>query len=182
VTPKVWSQAIETALGGNAGHGTRVAAAERALATARAQGWNDNRLAFSHFALARLYVAIDPLRAVKEFTAAARLYRSLPGGHIHVAHIDMQLAAIAVAKGQPNEAIQFANRALPVIERAQNAALLATVMLIKAEAYDLLGQSQQADALRLDSGAWARYGFGSDAATQSRMREISALGSRGRRS
>ena len=180
-TPNSWSDAIEMALGGRAGQGARIKAAERALMGAHAQGWRDGRLAFSHFAAGRLYVASDPARAVRELTEAARIYRAQPGGAVQVAHVDMQLAAIAVAMGNPGQAIAFADRAIPVIRQAENASLLATVMLIKAEALDQTGRSADAAALRLDSQAWARYGFGSEASTRARLREIAALGARGRR-
>lgn len=179
-TPKSWSSAIETALMGS-GQGARRAAADRALMVARAQGWTDGRLAFSHFAIARLYVGSDRARAVEEFTRAAEIYRRLPGGAIHVAHIDMQLAAIAVANGQPEQALAFADRAAPVVRGAQNYALLATVQLIKAEALELMGRDAEAEALRVDSQQWSRYGFGSDAQVRARKREIAALGASGSR-
>jgi hypothetical protein len=180
-TPKSWSSAIETALMGGGGQGARRAAADRALMIARAQGWTDGRLAFSHFAIARLYVGSDRARAVEEFTRAAEIYRRLPGGAVHVAHIDMQLAAIAVANGQPEQALAFADRAAPVVRRGQNYALLATVQLIKAEALEMMGRTAEAEALRVDSQQWARYGFGSDAQVRARTREIAALGASGSR-
>ena len=181
-TPKSWKTAIETALGaGGAGQGARRAAADRALMIARAQGWTDGRLAFSHFAIARLYVTSDRARAVEEFSRAAKIYRGLPGAEVQVAHIDMQLAAIAVASGQPEQALAFADRAIPVVRRAQNYALLATVQLVKAEALDLLGRGSEADTLRMDSRRWAGYGFGSDAQVRARTREIAALGAQGSR-
>lgn len=180
-TPKSWTSAIETALMGGTGQGARRAAADRALMIARAQGWTDGRLAFSHFAIARLYVGSDRARAVEEFTRAAEIYRRLPGGAIHVAHIDMQLAAIAVASGEPEKAILFADRAAPVVRAGQNYALLATVELIKAEALELMGRTAEAEALRVDSQQWARYGFGSDAQVRARTREIAALGASGSR-
>ena len=180
-TPKSWKTAIETALGAGGGQAARRAAADRALMIARAQGWTDGRLAFSHFAIARLYVASDRTRAVEEFSRAAKIYRSLPGAEVQVAHIDMQLAAIAVASGQPEQALAFADRAIPVVRRAQNYALLATVQLVKAEALDLLGRGSEADTLRMDSRRWAGYGFGSDAQVRARTREIAALGAQGSR-
>ncbi len=175
-TPRVWITAIETAITTGGPQASRRAAAERALALAQAQGWQDARLAFSHFALARLYVGADRDRALAEFTQAARIYASLPGGAIHVAHIDMQLAAMAVASGQPDRAIQLADRAIPAIRAAQNQALLATILLIKAEALDMLGLGAQARAVRVDSASAARYGFGTEAQVRARQREISALG------
>ncbi|MBK6468419.1 MAG: DUF2927 domain-containing protein [Rhodobacter sp.] len=180
-TPKSWKTAIETALGAGGGQGARRAAADRALMIARAQGWTDGRLAFSHFAVARLYVGSDRPRAVEEFSRAAEIYRRLPGAQIHVAHIEMQLAAIAVANAEPQKALAFADRAIPVVRAAQNYALLATVQLIKAEALDMLGRSAEAQALRVDSQQWARYGFGSDAQVRARTREIAALGAQGSR-
>lgn len=148
---------------------------------ARAQGWTDGRLAFSHFAIARLYVGSDRALAVDEFTRAAEIYRRLPGAAIQVAHIEMQLAALAVAAGEPQKALALADSAIPVVRAGQNYALLATVQLIKAEALEILGRNAEADALRVDSQQWARYGFGSDAQVRARTREIAALGARGTR-
>ncbi|MGA0539144.1 DUF2927 domain-containing protein [Neotabrizicola sp. VNH66] len=180
-TPRSWTQAIEGALGGKGSAGARRGAAERALAIAAAQGWRDGRMAFSHFALARLLVSTDRARAVEEFTRASAIYRGLPGGAVQVAHIDMQLAAIAVASGQPEQALRFADRALPVIRAAENHALAATVLLIRAEALDLLGRGAEAARARVDSQADARYGFGTEAQIRARTREIAALGARGSR-
>ena len=181
VTTKAWKTAIETALGGGAGQGARRAAADRALMIARAQGWTDGRLAFSHFAIARHYVGSDRTLAVEEFNRAVDIYRRLPGAAVQVAHIEMQLAAIAVANGQPQQAITLADRVIPVVRGAQNYALLATTQLIKAEALDMLGRGSEAKALRVDSQQSARYGFGSDAQVRARTREIAALGARGSR-
>ncbi len=126
---------------------------------ARAQGWTDGRLAFSHFAIARLYVGSDRARAVVEFTRAAEIYRRLPGGAIHVAHIDMQLAAIAVANGQPEQALAFADRAHSCPRRAElcPAGHRAADQGGSAGAY---GPRCRGKALRVDSQQWARYGFG----------------------
>ena len=55
------------------------------------------------------------------------------------------------------------------------------MQLIKAEALEILGRNAEADALRVDSQQWARYGFGSDAQVRARTREIAALGARGTR-
>lgn len=181
MSTKAWKSAIETALGSNSGQTTRRAAAERSLMIARAQGWSDGRLAFSHFAIARLYVGSDRALAVQEFTRAAEIYRRQPGASLQVAHIEMQLAAIAVANGQPQQAIAFADRAIPVVRGGENYALLATTQLIKAEALDMLGRGIEAQALRVDSQQSARYGFGSDAQVRARTREIAALGARGSR-
>ena len=53
-------------------------------------------------------------------------------------------------------------------------------MMLKAEALDLEGRHGEAEAVRLDSLGWARYGFGSDYAVRARMRDIAALSPRAR--
>ncbi len=178
-TPKAWTAAIETALGRQGGIAARRQAAERALAMAKAAGWADNRLAFSHFAVARLNVGSDAVRALAQFSAAAAIYSRQPGGEVHVAHIEMQLAAMALASGNATEVIRLTDNAIPIVQRHENAALLATLMLIRAEALDQLGDAPAAAALRLDSQPWARYGFGSDAVVKARMRDIAIVADRG---
>jgi ATP/maltotriose-dependent transcriptional regulator MalT len=151
------------------------------VSIANAQGWSDGRMAFSQYALGRAQVTSNPEAAVRAFTRAAEIYRTLPGGQVHGAHVDMQLAAVALANGQPGQAVQFADRAIPVVRQSQNAALLATLMLLKAEALDAQGKVAEARAMRLDSLGWARYGFGPEAQVRARMAEVAALGARGRR-
>ena len=65
-----------------------------------------------------------------------------------------------------------------IAERHENAALLATLMMLQAEALDLAGRTDEARAVRLDSIGWARYGFGADWAVRAKMSEISALSPR----
>ncbi len=179
IAPRSGVAAVEQSFGLRGGNAK--AAAEKMLSIAMAQGWSDGRMAFSYYALGRSQITSDPAAAVKAFSQAARIYNSLPGGAVHAAHVDMQLAAIALSTGQSAQAIQFVDRAIPVIKQAENAAMLATLMLIKAEAHEALGHAAEARALRLDSLGWARYGFGSEAQVRARMSEISALGNRGRR-
>lgn len=179
IAPRSWVTAVEQTFGVRGG--SSKAAAERMLSIAMAQGWHDGRLAFSYYAVGRSQLTANPEAAVQAFDQAGRIYRTMPGGQVHAAHVDMQLAAIALSTGQPGQAIAFADRAIPVVKRAENAALLATLMLLKAEAHENLGQLAEARALRLDSLGWARYGFGSEAQVRARMSEISSLGARGRR-
>lgn len=177
--PSPWVKAIETALGRSGSDAARMAAADQSLRLAEAAGWQDGRLAFSHFAIARLSAASDPDRAADAFARAAAIYgRQAPGG-LQVAHIDMQLAALALSAGQPDSALQLADRALPVVKTSQNAALLATLMLIKAEALERLGDTAGAEALRMDSQPLARYGFGAETVVKARMRRIAAVGEDG---
>jgi hypothetical protein len=177
-TPADWTRAIETALGRSGSLASRQSAADRALGIAQAAGWRDNRLAFSHFAVGRLLTASDPARAQAAFAQAAAIYAALPGGELQLAHVDMQVAVMALAGGAPEEAARLADRAMPVVRRYDNMALLATLMLIKAEALEALGNPQAAAALRMDSAPYARYGFGSESMVRSRMRDIAAVADR----
>jgi hypothetical protein len=173
-----WTQAIETALGRQGSLATRRAAAERALALAQSYGWQDNRTAFSLFAVGRLAAGSDPARALDAFQAASAIYARLPGGEVHLAHVDMQLAAMALAGGLPEEAARLAERALPAVRANRNAALQTTLMLIQAEAMERLGNPAAAAALRMDSEPFARYGFGPDNVVKARMRDIAAVADR----
>jgi tetratricopeptide (TPR) repeat protein len=180
-TPADWTRAIETALGRNGSLQARKAAAERALSLAQAEGWTDGRAAFSYFALGRIMAGTEPERALDAFRRAGAIYAGLPGGGVQVAHVDMQLAAMALAGGLAEEAVQLADRAIPTVESSQNFALLATLMLIKAEALEQLGNPKAAADLRMDSAPYARYGFGPDSVVRDRMRDIASVASRAKK-
>ncbi len=114
------SRPWKSALGPRGGSAGRLSAAQNALAIAHAQGWRDSRLAFSWFAVGRLSVGSDPMAASRAFAEAARIYRSLPGAHVHAAHVDMQMAgAGAEDKGDATRALQMTDRALPVVRAAE---------------------------------------------------------------
>lgn len=177
-TPADWTREIEAALGRKGPLAPRQAAAGRALQIALAAGWQDSRTAFSWFAVGKLAAGTDPARALDAFDQAAAIYGRLPGGQVQLAHVDMQLAAMALAAGLPDEAARIAERAIPAVRAQGNAALLATLMLIEAEALERLGDSAGAAALRLDSAPYARYGFGPDSVVAARMRDIAAVANR----
>lgn len=122
--------------------------AEKALSLALSAGWQDSRTAFSYFAVGRLLAGSDP---DARLTPLQRLRRSMPGcrGDLQMAHVDMQLAAVALASGLSDDAIRLADRAIPVVRQYENYALLATLMLIKAEALEQQGETAAAAALRL---------------------------------
>jgi hypothetical protein len=166
---------METALGPKGTPDQRRSAARQALQIARSQGWADSRLGFSFFAVGRLGLADDADAAVGALADAARIYRTLPDAGIHVAHIDVQMAALALSAGQPADAIKLANRAMPAVTRSENAALLASLLMIKAEALEMTGNPVQAQALRLDSLGWARYGFGTEDEVRRHLTEFSVL-------
>ncbi|MFC2979835.1 DUF2927 domain-containing protein [Roseicyclus marinus] len=174
-TPRAWIEAIETALGPGTRDGLRVAAAERAVSIAVQEGLTDARLAFSYFALGRLALGTDVERSVSAFLAASDIYDGIAPGGIHSAHIDMQLAAFALSSGRADEALRLSGRAMPAATQAQNASLLSTLLMIRAEALDALGRASEARQVRLDSLAWGRYGFGNSAAVGARLTEVAAL-------
>lgn len=174
-TPRVWLDVVAQALKSGAPAAQRLAAAQRALALAQQAGWQDNRLGFAWFILGRLQAPHDPVAAERSYEAAARVYESLPDNGVHLVHALMQLAAIALATGQTDRAITLADQALPLAEQSQNASLLATLSLIKAEALDRQGHKDEAAALRLQSLPAARYGFGAPAEVRARAAEIAAI-------
>lgn len=178
-TPRQWTNAIEVALGTRGGLPAREQAARQAIAIAEGEGWYDARLALGHFALGRLLLTRDPETALAAFAQAGRIYRSLPGGEVHAAHVEMQLAAYDLATGNFARTLSRIDAVLPVVAASENAALMATLLMMKAEALEGLGRPREADAVRLDSRGWGRYGFGSDAQVRARMAEIAVLARRG---
>ena len=180
IAPRAWVDAVEGALSPRSSDATRRRAAERMLSIARAQGWQDNRLAFSWFAMGRAQVDQDIGAATRAFRAAQTIWQRLPGGEVRVAHIDMQLAAFALSDGRFAEALALTDRAIPVVRRAENAALLATLLMIRSEANIALNRPAEAEAARLDSLGWARYGFGTESEVRARLSDISDLAAKGR--
>jgi hypothetical protein len=71
--------------------------------------------------------------------------------------------------------LDLVNSALPAATRAENAGLLATLLMIKAEALEAVDRSSEAYAVRLDSLGWGRYGFGSSTEVQARLTEVASL-------
>jgi ATP/maltotriose-dependent transcriptional regulator MalT len=142
---------------------------------AAAEGWRDHRLAFSHFALGRIAQHADPQLARRAFERADRIYADVPGGALHRAFVGAQLAAYALAEGDAAQVRRLTERHLPVAKRHENAMLLATLMMLRAEALEMQGHRADARAVRLDSLGWARYGFGPEWAVRAKLREIAAL-------
>ena len=62
-----------------------------------------------------------------------------------------------------------------VAERFENAALVATLKMLQAEALEIENRVAEARSVRLDSLGWARYGYGADWAVQAKLREVGAL-------
>ncbi len=174
-TPRAWIDAIETALGPKGRPAARLQAAKQAVTISKSRGWSDNRAAFALYALGRLSLSAEPELSLASFLEASRLYRANPETQIQAAHVAMQLAAFSLSAGQADGTIGLIDEVLPAVRRAENAALLSTLLLLKAEAYELMGRSSEANAVRTEALGWARYGFGSDAVVRARVSEISSL-------
>ena len=174
-TPRAWIDAVQTALGPDTPTPARRGAAATAAQIAQAQGWMDHRLAFSQYMLGRILQGSDPAGAQPYFNAATAILSRSPLTRLHQAHVVTQTAAYAIATGNGAQALAQIEPMLDVAARSENAALLSTLMLLKAEALDQTGRPDQAQSVRLDSLGWARYGFGSDWAVRTKMREIAAL-------
>ena len=180
-TPRPWIEAIQTALGpGSSGPGRRAAAAE-ALAIARGLNWQDHRRGFSHYAMGRILQPDDSAAARRHFIEADRYFAASPETALHRAYVASQLAAYALSEGRADEAIKLSTAHLDTVVLHENAALLATLMMLRAEALDLSGRVSEGRDVRLDSLGWARYGFGSDWEVRAKLREIATLNPLNRR-
>ena len=166
-----WSRLMSAALRPGA-VGPRRARAARAAE--QALRYPDARRAFALYAYGRLSLSTDGAAALAAFLEASDIYERA-GLDLQEAHVALQLAAFSLSAGRAETAIAIAKEHAPVARAAQNAALLASFGLIEAEALDTLGRADEAEALRVDSLGWARYGFGSGAALQTRVAEIRGL-------
>lgn len=174
-TPRIWIDAVQTALGPGANAAQRRQAATEALKTATAMGWTDHRRAFSHYAMGRLLQSVDPASAQDHFVLAQRYFGTRPDTALHRAYVASQLAAYAISAGRADDALYLLQPHLNTASVHENAALLATLMMLRAEALDLAGRPTEARSVRLDSLGWARYGFGADWAVRAKLREVGSL-------
>ena len=174
-TNRDWIDSVQTALSGAATPSRRRAAAQRAIQLGEAFGWGGTREAFAHYAHGRLQVGNNSELALASFNTADQIYRATPSTQIHAAHIAVQRAAFALRAGDAEAVLALTNNGIPLAREHQNAALLSTLMMFKAEALRLQGNTVEADAVLMDSLGWARYGFGQDVFVQARLNEIRAL-------
>jgi len=136
----------------------------------------------------RTYYAQELRNGMSQSEVAMRLpgllARMNPAGELRIGdlaadtsreHIAVQKAAFAMASGDARQTLVLVENAIPVANAHQNAALLSTLMMFKAEALEMMGNADAGAAVRLDSLGWARYGFGSDQNVAARLSEIAAL-------
>jgi hypothetical protein len=176
-TSRDWIDAVKSALGPRGSTAARQREAARALAIARAAGWRDTRLGFSWYVVGRLAVEDDPDAALVAFGNAHALYRrALGADSIQAANVAMQLAAFALLADNSEAALALIDESLPAARETQNAALLATLLFVRAEALARQDRENAAQAARVDSLGWARYGFGTaEAAELGRIRPARRL-------
>ena len=174
-TSRDWINAIENALSSGSSPAVRRQSAERAIGLARAFNWDGTREGFGYYAYGRLQMRNDPQAAYTAFQQAYNSFGTAPTLRLHSAHVALQLATFSLTSGDVTTTLNLVNSALPVATRAENAALMASLLMVRAGALELSGQSQEAAAARLDSLGWARYAFGSENNVRARMAEIAAL-------
>lgn len=171
-----YAEAIDAALAGERADAARRTAAAGAAEITRGRG--DPEEAFALYVLGRLTLGSDTAAAARAFGRAGAIYARSPVTAIHAAHVGVQEAALALRAGEPARAAAIAGRHRPAARRGQNAALLATLGLIEAEALEAMGRRSASRALRLDSLGWARYGFGGPEEIAARLSEVAALAPR----
>ena len=93
----------------------------------------------------------------------------------------MQLAAFALSAGHHDRVLTLTDSAIPVARSHHKATLLASLLAMRAEALEAAGNSPAAGSARLDSLAWARYAFGSEAQVRARLSDIAILARQGGR-
>ncbi|UWQ19343.1 DUF2927 domain-containing protein [Jannaschia sp. M317] len=169
-----WQEALKGALSPVGSDRARLAAARQATALAQKADWQDGRLAFSHLAKGRAALAMSPDEAITAFLEAGTQFRALYGDGIHAAHVAVQMGAFALTTGQAEQALRILDRAIPAADDAQNAVLLATLLLLRAEAMEMQGARSEAARTRREGLAWGRYAWG-DAVLARRMAEVAAL-------
>ncbi len=174
-TPRAWTVAVETALG-TPNRRRAFALSQDALGIAIRSGWRDERLAFSLFLAARFAPEGEGRRAIEALTQAAQLYGARPGGQVPRAHVELHLAAQALASEQYPLVLRLTDTAMPPAHRSENGALLSSLMLLRAQALERMGRMPEAERLRAQAIPFAIYGFGSVEAAQGRRDEIAALG------
>ncbi|CTQ48869.1 DUF2927 domain-containing protein [Jannaschia donghaensis] len=155
-----WANSIRGALRPTGSAHARLTHAKNAVTLAQSQGWTDERLAFSHLALGRAALSSDSDVAIAAFLQSQAVYERLPGTAIHAAQVALQLGAFALTSGQVEAALGILDGAIPAARDAQNASLLATLLLLRAEAAALQGAPDEAARIRREGLAWGRYAWG----------------------
>ncbi|WP_367646691.1 DUF2927 domain-containing protein [Ruegeria arenilitoris] len=171
-TPREWINAIQKSLRPTRGAQRRKRDAQLAARIGQEQGWTDHRRAYPYYVMGRMEQFDNPQAALRNYQTALQFLRATPGTEVHQAYVTTQTAAYALAQGKGPEVLPELDKAIDVMTRAENASQLATLLLLKSEALNQAGRTAQARSVRLDSLAWARYGFGSETVVRSLMQDV----------
>ncbi|WP_238547747.1 DUF2927 domain-containing protein [Meridianimarinicoccus roseus] len=174
-SPPEWRNAITAALSPGRGIGQRRAASLRALDLAQSEGWQDTRLGLSLLTAGRLSSGRDGVFALETFFKAGRVYGARPATAVHAANVGIQIAAFALVAGDYDTVLRLTETHIPAARRAENAALLGDLLMVRAAALDARGERAKAAEIRGDGFGWARYGLRSDMDVLRRAAEIAAL-------
>ena len=131
--------------------------------------------------MGRIVQRATPDEAFRMFQAADEMFRQSTQINLYAAHTAVQLASYQIAYGKGQEALVTLARYLDAAYEEENAAVLSTLMFLRAEALELTGPVSEAHIVRLDRLNWARYGFGSEKHLKTKLREIHALNPLNRR-
>jgi len=175
-TSKDWVKAIEVALGPKASSDKRRNAAFDAVKIAVDNGYRDHRLGFAHYARAQVSLGSDPKTAASDFARAYAIFKTLFGtDDIHTAQVSVQMASLALSAGHFEAALQFINESLPVAQRSQNGSLLFSLLAMKAEVFESVGQFADAKTLRREAISWAHYGLATHSDISKRLDLVASL-------
>ncbi len=177
-----WERTIAQATSPRGSSTQKLSAARRAVELALSAGPRDPRLAFSYYVLGRQSLATQPSEALEAFLMAGTIYQSRPDSALQEAHVALQVAAFQLSAGRAEIAEQLVNQNLETVRRAQHASLLSLLLLVKAEALELQGNSREASVVQREALAWGRYGFGAGQEVRTRAAEILAISPRSRAS
>ncbi len=175
-SPRSWRADMAVVLAPETRRAPRQKAIERVIE--RSAHWNDVRAGFALSIRGRFWAPENPDRSYASFHAACRLFSLRPETRLHAAHIAAHLSVFALAAGEPRRALDLVDASIGAAFRAENAALLSTLLLYRAEALRALGRAGQADTVRQEALGWARYGIGSDDDVRAHEREIAAVARR----
>jgi len=175
-TAPEWVKLIARTLGPRVSNRNRRSAANRAVQMAENYGYNDHRLGFAYFARGQVSLRADPRQAAHDFTKAYTIFKTLFGpSDIHTAQAAVQMASISMSAGNLKAALSYIDQSLPAAHKAQNGALLFSLLTMKAEAYEGLGRYADASTLRQQAIGWGYYGLASRSEIAKRMNMVATL-------
>lgn len=162
-TARSWAELIEESLGPNTASSRRGGIMSQAINSARALRYNDNRLAFAHYARARITARTDPNGSAADYQTAYGIYRDLYGTNdIHTAKLSVPMAAQNFSAGNIANTKTLLTLAIPAAERAEDAVTLTRLYALQAELFTFEGRTAEAERARNLAIGWGKYGFASD--------------------